>query len=167
MWDGGSHRSCSGQPCCMRPMHPSRNPACLTKLLERPSCSLHCFLLVTLPRLLASANDVGVSVGDQLSCLSLCLCVSFEFACFCLSASVSGCPSLFFCLCIFLFPPVFLPLDPHNHLCLFMNLDISVCVSLHLSISVSLCCSVSMPSRCPISVSSCLCCCVLLLFFDL
>lgn len=51
----------------------------LIKLQERPNSSLHCFLLLTVLHLLASANNVGVSVGDQLSCLGLYLCVSFDF----------------------------------------------------------------------------------------
>lgn len=142
--DGGAHRSCLGQPCC-EANSSSQGPCSSYKPPGEIQLFSLCFLLMTLLHLLVSAHDVGVSVGDQWPCLGLYLCVFFDFACF---AAVSGCPSSFFCLCVFPFSFVFLSLDPHTYLvCLFINPDISVRVSLCLSISVSLCYSAFTSSR--------------------
>lgn len=127
--------------------------------------------------LLAFANDASVSVGDLLSYLGLYLCIFslFDFACFCLSASMSLCPYLFFCVCVslsfllsfclWIFTTMSAYFFIFQYVCLCLSLSLSVCatllqcplssLSLCLFVSVSRCLFsflISMPSYIPVSV---------------
>lgn len=129
-----------GKSCCVRLTYLSQNPVYLTELQERHSSSPYCFFL------LASANDVGVIGGDQLSCRVLYLCVSFfdfDYLSVCFCVCVPLC--IFLSLCVSF---VFLSLDLHHYL------FISLCVSVSAPVSVSLC--AILPSCLPSFLTLCL-----------